>query len=145
MDGMILLREAKSAGLKITVDGTTLKIRGPKKAESVAQQLIVNKAVVLDHLNRIEELNAGVARWDLESAPLIKWFTEKGQHLIPDEPFQLSPWQKIVDPRLFKEAIFFGISVGPDKVGLRHGTFADDLKRLKELFDTDSISEGGLS
>jgi len=79
--------------------------------------------------------------WDESSKPLIKWFLEEGQHLIPDEPFRLTSWQFISDPRLFKKAIFFGISVGPDKVGLRHGTFADDLKRLKVLFDSDSIGE----
>lgn len=36
MDGLTLIREARSAGLKLTADGDKLVIRGPRQAEAVA-------------------------------------------------------------------------------------------------------------
>ncbi|MFH1998902.1 MAG: hypothetical protein ABIK28_04430 [Planctomycetota bacterium] len=134
MDGMSLFRKAKSAGLKVMVDGTTLKIRGPKKAESIAQQLLANKEMVLDELNRNKELDTRVILWDPETESLIQWFLDEGQYRLPTESFQLTPWQRVNDPEHFKEAILFGISVGPETTALRHGTFTADLRRLKELF-----------
>jgi len=70
--------------------------------------------------------------WEEETAVLIQWFLEDGQHRLPVIPLQLTPWLRIVDPARFKEAIHFGISVGPEKVKLWYPTFFTDLKHLKK-------------
>ena len=50
MDGLALLTEAKQAGLVVLVDGERLRIRGPRRAESIAQRLIDHKALVIEAL-----------------------------------------------------------------------------------------------
>ena len=50
MDGMILLIETHSAGLKVVAEGADLRIRGPRRAGEIAQRLIANKAAVLEAL-----------------------------------------------------------------------------------------------
>jgi hypothetical protein len=50
MDGMTLLHEARAAGLVVSVEGDTLKIRGPRRADPVAQKLIAHKPVVVNAL-----------------------------------------------------------------------------------------------
>jgi hypothetical protein len=47
MDGMTLLREARAAGLLVMVDGDQLRIRGPRRAEPIARQLIAHKVDVM--------------------------------------------------------------------------------------------------
>jgi hypothetical protein len=47
MDGLTLLREAWAAGLTVQADGERLRIRGPRRAEPIAQRLIAHKAHVL--------------------------------------------------------------------------------------------------
>lgn len=47
MDGLILLRRAREAGLAVKTDGDKLVIRGPRRAEAVACLLIENKLEVL--------------------------------------------------------------------------------------------------
>ena len=50
MDGMTLIKEARSVGLTVTAEGDRLVIRGPKSAEPVARRLIENKPVVMQAL-----------------------------------------------------------------------------------------------
>ena len=47
MDGMILLRDARAAGLEVLTDGRRLTVRGPRDAETVAKRLLANKRLVL--------------------------------------------------------------------------------------------------
>ena len=47
MDGLMLLRRARDAGLAVTAEGDKLVIRGPKRAEPVALLLIEHKPKVL--------------------------------------------------------------------------------------------------
>jgi hypothetical protein len=47
MEGLTLLRQAHEAGLAVTIDGGSLVIRGPKRAEPLARLLIENKPLVL--------------------------------------------------------------------------------------------------
>ncbi len=53
MDGLILLGEANGAGLKVTAEGGRLIIRGPRRAEHVAQRLLAHKGEVLIALTRL--------------------------------------------------------------------------------------------
>ena len=80
------------------------------------------------------ELDSSRDEWDPEASDLIRWFLDEGQRRIPSEPFQLSPWQRVVDPGLFKEAILFDVSLGPTGPRNHCGAVIADLKRLKELF-----------
>jgi hypothetical protein len=50
MDGLILLRRAQDAGLRLEMAGTTIKITGPKKAEPLVRLLAEHKAPVLEAL-----------------------------------------------------------------------------------------------
>jgi hypothetical protein len=49
VDGVVLalLEEAEAAGLRVSVDGNTLRIRGPKTGAPIAQQLTARKPEVL--------------------------------------------------------------------------------------------------
>lgn len=47
MDGLTLLREAESAGLRVHAEGDKLVIQGPQAAEPIALRLIEHKADVL--------------------------------------------------------------------------------------------------
>jgi hypothetical protein len=54
MDGMILLQEARAAGLIVSVEGERLKIRGPRQADPIARKLIAHKSAVVDALQAEE-------------------------------------------------------------------------------------------
>ena len=50
MVGLTLLKAAHAAGLAVRADGSRLVVRGPRRAEPLAKQLLENKAEVLDVL-----------------------------------------------------------------------------------------------
>ena len=56
MDGMILLREARLAGLSVTTDGHHVTVRGPRNLEPVAMTLLAEKSGVLAALLREREI-----------------------------------------------------------------------------------------
>ncbi len=47
MDSLALLDRARAAGLRITVDGPLLRIRGPRNAEPIVRDLMANKSAVM--------------------------------------------------------------------------------------------------
>ena len=65
MDGLTLLAEARAAGLTVRADGERLRIRGPRRAEPIAQRLLAHKAAVVAALTappaaygiRVEDLD----------------------------------------------------------------------------------------
>ena len=52
MDGVTLIEEARLAGLTVSAKGELLKVRGPKRAERIAQNLLRHKPEVLAALER---------------------------------------------------------------------------------------------
>jgi hypothetical protein len=86
MDGLTLLRRAHEAGLAVVAEGDRLVIRGPKRAERVAQLLIEHKPEVLAALapagrspcaiEQNKEADDAEATWwrDRFSARLVHWF-----------------------------------------------------------------------
>jgi hypothetical protein len=50
MGGLDLLARAELAGLKVEAHGARLVIKGPKRADSIARELLQHKAVVLTAL-----------------------------------------------------------------------------------------------
>lgn len=47
MDGLTALARARAAGLAVTADGDRLTVRGPKRLEPLARELLARKAEVL--------------------------------------------------------------------------------------------------
>ena len=47
MDGMILLRQARAAGLRVATDGDRLVVQGPRRLEPVARTLLAEELVIL--------------------------------------------------------------------------------------------------
>jgi hypothetical protein len=47
MGGLTLLDRARAAGLSVTAEGKRLVIRGPKRADTIARELITHKVEVL--------------------------------------------------------------------------------------------------
>lgn len=77
MDGLILLRRARNAGLRVEAAGGMLLIRGPKQAESVVKLLTEHKTEVLAVLSS--------ATYEAEPLAPAPWF----ERLIP--PFDGEP------------------------------------------------------
>jgi hypothetical protein len=50
MEGLTLLRDARAAGLSLARDGDKLVIRGPRRAEAVAQRLLSRKVELIEAL-----------------------------------------------------------------------------------------------
>ena len=71
MDGMTLLREARQAGLAVAQDGDRLVVRGPRRLEPEALQLLAHKAQVLRAL-RIERSE-------------VAWRVEAMRAMTPDQ------------------------------------------------------------
>src|SRR5438552_1989352 len=80
MEGLTLVARARAAGLKVEADSNRPVIRGPKRAEPVAQELIAAKANVLSALavaRRVDAFRiqltawraAGRAAWPVFSLP----------------------------------------------------------------------------
>jgi hypothetical protein len=47
MDGLTLIRQARSVGLSVHLDGDRLVVRGPKSAGEIAKRLLENKPLVV--------------------------------------------------------------------------------------------------
>jgi hypothetical protein len=71
MDGMILLEQARAAGLILTVEGDKLRIVGPKRAEAVARQLLRHKAEVMHALAPPQAI--GIGPDDLPGDWRVEW------------------------------------------------------------------------
>ena len=59
MGGMTLLDEAHAAGLAVIIDGDKLVVRGPRRAEPIARELLANKREVMAVLATAEALPRG--------------------------------------------------------------------------------------
>jgi len=137
MDGVTLLQNARTAGLSIEVKGDLLRIRGPKRAASVARELLKNKSAVLKVIGRKETS----ACWSAESNELIDWFIDEGQYLIPDSSFRLCPWIEVTNPARFREYLLFSISLGPEFITNKNGKLREDLRMLNRKLVSGSNRE----
>jgi hypothetical protein len=75
MDGLVLLRQARDAGLRVQASGNNLLIRGPKRAEAMVKLLTEHKASVLAALspNAVE-----ARRWQEQyTARTFEWACRK--------------------------------------------------------------------
>jgi hypothetical protein len=57
MDGVSLLAEAKAAGLAVWAEGDKLVIRGPRRAEALAEELLSRKGEILTLITRQSDVN----------------------------------------------------------------------------------------
>jgi len=100
MDSLALLIHAHAAGLQVRAEGERLIVRGPKRLAGLAQQLLGQKAEVLEALEAFEERAAmaeyggGLPRAEAEQLawqwvlgvvsgqpPLQEQPEEKGDHI----------------------------------------------------------------
>ncbi len=141
MDGITLLQQAHAAGLKVIAEGNQLKIRGPRRAELIAKQLIAHKPVVLDALAKqtapsvprdAQGTASPLRQWDAESSALVEFFGTARRQL-PMQPFRLTRWRFISDPAKWYAALDQDIAAGPLGVRARMGVLQEDLRLLQAL------------
>lgn len=85
--------------------------------------------------------SASQKEWNPEATTLVQWFLDEGQHHLPTESFEFTPWIRVIDPEHFKEALLFDISMGPSGPRNQFGALTADLKRLKELFGEETTNQ----
>ena len=68
---------------------------------------------------------------DPATEELIRWFSDNRERL-PTEPYRLTPWQNIVNPTRFYQALSRDIDAYPD--GPRSHVIGEDLRSLRERF-----------
>jgi len=73
------------------------------------------------------------ADWGTDVEPLVNWFHEEGQYILPAESFHLTPWLEVISPEKFKESMLFDLSHGPDGPRNRYGAVVEDLKRIRNF------------
>jgi hypothetical protein len=78
---MKLLAEARTAGLTVHVSNDLLVIEGPKRFQSLAQELLAQKPAVLKALQdecrrQYQDLTADIAT--TEDCEAVRWLTENG-------------------------------------------------------------------
>jgi hypothetical protein len=73
MDELILLAEARAAGLTVLVDEDRLRILGPRRAEALAKRLLEHKTLIVEALTTPDLTPADLPpelhlAWDKRSA-----------------------------------------------------------------------------
>lgn len=141
MDGMILLKEARAAGLMVALEGDVLKTRGPKRADPIARKLLAHKLEVQRALGATKfpatkpdetpSPLSPVRRWDSEARELIAFF-QSARSQLPQSPFRLTRWQYISDPVRWYRSLEVDIAFGPLGCRARMGALQEDLRRLRE-------------
>lgn len=69
MGGLMVLEEARAAGLRVWTEGDRLKVRGPRAAADLALRLLARKAEVMAAL----EPKPAVTPWPPRPAELARW------------------------------------------------------------------------
>ncbi len=70
--------------------------------------------------------------WDPELAQLVTWFQSVN---LPQEPLDLSPGIRVVEPELAYTAIRAGIAVGPQGARAQSGALREELRRLRAAWE----------
>ena len=106
MDGVIVLREARLAGLTVTTDGSQVMVHGPRVLEPVAKRLLAEKPRVLAVLLYEREVTwrTDAMRRQVPADGLIPLFMARvdvprpigsccscGDALRPDDRYRCSP------------------------------------------------------
>jgi hypothetical protein len=116
---------------------TALHARGVALSRNGTRLAIDAPAGVLtdDDRHRLATLKdrvLGVVEFEPALAALVLWFQEaRVAGRLPTEPFQLAPWNRIVDPGQFYAALEIDVSMGPGGARARSGALADSLRRLR--------------
>jgi len=67
-------------------------------------------------------------KWDEPMAELIRWFLN---YDLPEQPFSISPYEQVLHPARYYEALKRDIEAGPKCPRARYGALQSDLQRLK--------------
>lgn len=93
MDGLSLLREAKFAGLTVAVDGDLLRIRGPRRAETVAQRLLKHKLAVMAALAERDKWPPMPVGWTpVAWRGRLRYLADTCEAYVPDRADWLRQW-----------------------------------------------------
>ena len=88
MDGLMLLAEARRAGLIVTRDHDRLVIEGPTEAEALARRLLANKSSVLIAL----DLDSSWSEWtELRDGRIWRVIQRNG--------VEIWPWDDCIAPQ----------------------------------------------
>jgi hypothetical protein len=163
-----LLKELSANDVLISRCGNNLRINAPRGVltEELVAEIRANKPALISMLHGVQDkkyrhnrpdrpdrpgcgepVSEGapecplLAGWPSEASSLIRWFSETGQHLIPDGPFQLCLGITVTNPGQFREALLFDISLGPDFITNRNGKLEEDLRMLKAKFTSTPHTE----
>lgn len=68
-----MLEAAEGAGLEVRIEGDRLIVRGPRKAEPVARQLLDHKAELVTHLSRASATVSAGRLADAYEAAIARW------------------------------------------------------------------------
>lgn len=129
MDGVTLLQRAKAVGLRVMAEGDKLVIRGPKRAEPVAQQLIQHKPAVMAALADTKRFEVPDG-WTAESwRDRLRHLADRCEPIVPDRARELREWADGVQrfhiatkpPRL--------PDLDPQERGRLHDLVREDLRR----------------
>jgi hypothetical protein len=84
-----------------------------------------------------------VVGFEPDLALLISWFRQaRAAGRLPDEPFTLAPWARVVDPARFYAALEIDIAIGPCGARARLGGLASGLRRLRSVTGADRPGGG---
>jgi hypothetical protein len=114
-----------------------LHARGVALSRNGSGLAIDAPVAVLTHDDRhrlaaLKDRLLGVVEFEPELAVLVLWFQEaRVAGRLPAEPFQLAPWNRIVDPAQFYAALEIDVSMGPRGARARSGALAASLRRLR--------------
>ena len=131
-----------AAGVTLTAEGDRLAYEGPESAltEELVAEIRRLKAGLMFAIEeeRSGPLSSDTGAGELErrypnTAILIRWFLEEGQHLVPNDPFQLTEHIEVTNPARFKKRLLYCISRGPEGFHYRRGLLARDLLWLRKL------------
>ncbi len=120
-----IIAELKKLGFEVFVDGDDIVLRADEyPAPDIYQPLVAELKVCKKQA--IEYLRG----WDGEMKKLVDWFLNAS---LPETPFNLNPWTRVVSPSKFYAGLREDINVGPKRSRGRTGGLECDLIDLKRV------------
>ncbi len=120
-----IIAELEKLGFEVFVDGDDIVLRADEyPAPDIYQPLVAELKVCKKQA--IEYLRG----WQGEMKELVDWFLTDAS--LPETPFNLNPWTRVVDPSKFYAGLREDINVGPKRSRGRTGGLECDLIDLQK-------------
>ncbi len=142
-----LLTEIVNVGYEIFLEGNHLRLsyRKPGNPPETVKPLIdelracKDEALALLKANHVSPEPFEAWR-NTEAFDPVTWFLNAE---LPQEPFSLSLWEFICNPKKYYDFLKLDIAFGPEGPRARTGALQNDLKRLKIFTNTYQKMTGG--